>query len=102
MPFSDLQLVLFYDIKWTLNATSVSEKPNFSFLEVTNDRYLSFNATVSPKGLEILEKTMSVTCEADPVSIYEHFRLFCVTQIFGRELFKLLNAPVLKLVNNVC
>jgi len=102
VPFSDLQLVLLYDVEWTLDATSVSEKPDFAFLEIANDRYLSFDATVSPKGLEILEEAMSVTCEADPVSIDEHFCLFCATQIFSRELFKLLNAPVLKLVNNVC
>jgi hypothetical protein len=37
VPFSDLQLVLLYDVEWTLDATSVSEKPDFAFLEIAND-----------------------------------------------------------------
>ena len=37
VPFSDLQLVLLYDVEWTLDATSVGEKPDFAFLKIAND-----------------------------------------------------------------
>ena len=75
MPLANLQLVVLDDVQRALNSASIRKEPDFAFLEIAHDGNLSLDAAVAPKGLEVLEKAVSVARESNPVSVYEYLRL---------------------------
>ena len=97
----NFKLILFDNVKRSLNTTCVSAKFDFSFGKVSHDRNFSLNSGFSPQSLKIFEKFVSVGSQTNPVSIHEHLGHFRVIQIVRRQLFKLFHAPILQLVNNV-
>ena len=73
MPFANLELVISHDEEWSLHSACIGAELDLSPVEVSDDGDLSLDTTVSPQSLEILEQTMGVACETNPVSIDEDF-----------------------------
>ena len=101
MPLPNLELVVLDDVEGSLDTTRVSAELNLSFSEVTHDRDLSLNTTIATQGLEVGEKAMGVTRQTNPITIDEHLGHRLITEIFSRQLFKLLYSPILKLVDDI-
>ena len=55
VPLADLQLIILNDVQGSLHAASVRAELNLALREVSDDRDLPLNLTVSPEVLEIRE-----------------------------------------------
>lgn len=101
VPLSHLQSILLDYVQGSLDSSSISAKSDFFPCKVTENRYLSFDTTVSSKGDEVVVKLMSITRKSNPVSIYKDFCLSLVQQICARDLLEFFDTPILKFVNNL-
>lgn len=100
VKFSHLDFIIFDNIQRSLHSSSVRAKANFFSSEVSQNRNLPLDSTVSSESDEVVIKLVSIACKSYPVSINENFSLLLVQKICACYLFKFFNSPILKLMDN--
>ena len=101
VPLADLELVVLNDVERALHTTRICTELNLSLGEISHDRDLALNTTITSEGLEVAEKAIGIRCETDPITIDEDLGHLRITQIFSRKLLKLLDTPILQLVDDI-
>jgi hypothetical protein len=101
VQFAHFDFVVFNYVQWALNSSRICAKANFFSCEVSQYRNLSLYSTVSSEGDKVMVKLISITCEPNPVSIYENFSLLLVQKICACNLLEFFDAPILKLVYDI-